>query len=107
MLELYGRLWEASYGHVDGDAFKAWRGALIEFTPLQIKAGLDALVKEGASGPPNLIKFLRLCREGSVDREPRTFSQDSWSEKWGLRLPHWEGEVPLEYTEPKPWDAER
>ncbi|MBU8921759.1 MAG: hypothetical protein KOO63_08065, partial [Bacteroidales bacterium] len=28
-----------------------------------IKRGLDALIAEGGEYPPNLIKFLRLCRE--------------------------------------------
>ena len=64
MLELYGRQWEASYGHVDGEVFPAWRDALTELNPNQIKSGLDAVIKEGHDYPPNLIKFMRLCRSG-------------------------------------------
>ena len=62
MLELYGRQWEASYGHIDGDAFPAWRDALAGMKPEHIKRGLDRVIAEGNEFPPNLIKFLRLCR---------------------------------------------
>ncbi len=62
MLELYGRQWEISYGHVDGVVFPVWRDGLAQHTPLEIKAGLDAVIAEGNEFPPNLIKFLRLCR---------------------------------------------
>ena len=62
MLELYGRQWEASYGHVDGDVFPAWRDALSTLDADKIKRGLDAVIAEGNEFPPNLIKFLRLCR---------------------------------------------
>ena len=62
MMALYGRQWEASYGLVDGDAFPEWSKALSTMTPAQIKTGLDAVVAEGNEFPPNLIKFLRLCR---------------------------------------------
>lgn len=65
-LELYGRQWESAYGHVDGDAFSAWRDAIATMTTEQIKTGLDAVIAEGSEYPPNLIKFLRLCRTKSV-----------------------------------------
>ena len=59
---LYGRQWEVSYGHVDGDVFPAWRDALDGLSTDKIKRGLDAVIEEGSEFPPNLIKFLRLCR---------------------------------------------
>lgn len=62
MLELYGRQWEASYGHVDGDVFPAWRDALASLQPEHVKRGLEAVIAEGSEFPPNLIKFLRLCK---------------------------------------------
>ena len=62
MLELYGRQWEASYGHVDGDVFPAWRDALANLSADKIKRGLEAVISEGNEYPPNLIKFLRLCK---------------------------------------------
>jgi len=62
LLALYGRQWEASYGHVNGNVFKEWQKALSGLSTSQIKIGLDALVQEGGDFPPNLIKFLRLCR---------------------------------------------
>ncbi|MBT8449126.1 MAG: hypothetical protein KJO69_05525 [Gammaproteobacteria bacterium] len=63
MLKFYGRQWEASYGHVDGHAYIAWRDALMTLQPKQIRRGLDAVIDEGNEYPPNLIKFLRLCRD--------------------------------------------
>jgi len=63
MLELYGRQWEASFGHVDGAAYLAWRQALGAYTPRDIKRGLEHVIEEGADHPPNLVKFLRLCRK--------------------------------------------
>jgi len=62
MLELYGRQWEAGFGHVGGEAFLSWRDGLSKLSFEQIKSGLDYLVAEGGDYPPNLIKFLRLCR---------------------------------------------
>jgi len=62
MLELFGRQWEASYGHVDGKAYTAWRDAMTQFTPDEVGRGLRALIDEGSEFPPNLIKFMRLCR---------------------------------------------
>lgn len=62
MAELYGRLWESSYGLVGGRDFKTWSKALTSLTPQQIKTGLDYLIAEGSEYPPNLVKFLRLCR---------------------------------------------
>jgi hypothetical protein len=63
---LYGRQWEASYGHIDGEAFKDWSDALGDVPLAKIKNALDALVEdEQVEFPPNLIKFLRLCRTSS------------------------------------------
>jgi len=72
LLEIYGRQWEAAYGHVDGDAFPVWRDGIKGLTVEQIKNGLDALMDEGSEFPPNLIKFLRLCKK-SVPASFKTF----------------------------------
>ena len=89
MLKFYGRQWETSYGHVDGKAYIAWRDALMTLKPEQIRRGLDAVIDEGNEYPPNLIKFLRLCRTPpyttmspsraalpppNVHRDPKTIS---------------------------------
>lgn len=66
MLELYGRQWEVSCGHVDGAVFPTWCEALTELSPQTIKGGLDLLKAEGSDYPPNLVKFLRLCRESKT-----------------------------------------
>ena len=73
MAELYGRQWEASYGVVGGSAFKSWADGLASMTPAQIKVGLDAVIAEGNEFPPNLIKFLRLCRQPSAPKYHREF----------------------------------
>ena len=62
MMKLYGRQFESSYGQVDGETYKAWRDGLMTVKPQQIRAGLEAVIQEGNEFPPNLIKFLRLCR---------------------------------------------
>lgn len=62
MTELYGRQWEASYGHVGGEVFRRWYDALASLTVEQVKRGLDAVIAEAHEYPPNLIKFLRLSR---------------------------------------------
>ena len=62
MSELYGRQWEVSFGHVGGSVFHAWCDALAILNPDHIKRGLDAVIAEGGDYPPNLIKFLRLCK---------------------------------------------
>ncbi len=62
MLSFYGRQWEASYGHVDGEVYKDWSAAIANLSVEQIKTGLDEIAKEGNEFPPNLIKFMRLCR---------------------------------------------
>lgn len=62
MTELYGRQWEASYGHVGGEVFQRWFDALAPLSIEQIKRGLEAVVSEAHEYPPSLIKFLRLAR---------------------------------------------
>lgn len=66
MMHIYGGQWERDYGLVGEDAYISWRDAISEFTPQQIKRGLDALAMEGRDYPPNLIKFCRLCRTAPV-----------------------------------------
>lgn len=65
MMSTYGVQWERSYGHVDGMAFEEWGKALRNMPPEKIKAGLELLLTDQSldpNFPPNLIKFLRLCR---------------------------------------------
>jgi hypothetical protein len=65
MMSTYGIQWERSYGHVDGQAFTEWSESLRHVPPMKIKAGLDLLLTDPSldpSFPPNMIKFLRLCR---------------------------------------------
>jgi hypothetical protein len=59
---LYGSQWEKSHGELGGKTFNEWKGALTKFKPEQVKRGLQAIVDEASEYPPNLIKFLRLCR---------------------------------------------
>lgn len=60
--ECYGTAWENSYGVVGGVTFKSWAEALAQFSPEQLMRGLQAVIQEGSDFPPNLIKFIRLCR---------------------------------------------
>ena len=63
MTEIYGRTFEASFGHTGGQAYTAWHTSLAGISLMQIKTALEALIAEGHEHPPNLIKFMRLCRE--------------------------------------------
>lgn len=65
MFDLYGNQWESQMGHVGEDTFLTWQTGLTNMSEDQIKGGLTALISEGNDFPPNLIKFLRLCR-GSI-----------------------------------------
>lgn len=65
MMSTYGIQWERSYGHVDGQAFAEWSASLMHVPPMKIKAGLDLLLTDPSldpNFPPNMVKFLRLCR---------------------------------------------
>jgi hypothetical protein len=69
MMVAYGTQWESSYGHVDGAAFEAWSKALRNVRPDSFKYGLNQLLTDQTMNPnfpPNLIKFLRLCRAAPV-----------------------------------------
>ena len=63
MTALYGRQWEASYGQPGGAVYKEWSKGLAKLKPDQIARGLKSVMDEGGEYPPNLIKFLRLCRQ--------------------------------------------
>jgi len=65
MMALYGRQWEASYGLPGGSVYKEWNTGLSTLKPEQIKRGLAAVMLEGGEYPPNLIKFMRLCRQAA------------------------------------------
>jgi len=63
---MYGRQWESSYGLVGDESYQSWSEALSQLQTMQIKRGIKALVAEGNEFPPNLIKFMRLCRQAPV-----------------------------------------
>ena len=62
MLSLYGRQWESSYGQIDGSGYNEWMQSLGSMTQKQVGNGLTLLMEEGNEFPPNLMKFLKLCR---------------------------------------------
>ena len=69
MILAYGNQWESNYGHVDGPAFESWSKALSSIRPASFKFGLNQLLTDktmNTNFPPNLIKFLRLCRAAPV-----------------------------------------
>jgi len=59
---LYGGLWEKNSGLVGGDTYLAWESALLTLSEAHVLRGYDAVIAEANDFPPNLIKFLRLCR---------------------------------------------
>lgn len=62
MLSLYGRQWETSYGQIDGAVYHDWMQSLVGLTEKQVGNGLTLLMEEGNEFPPNLIKFIKLCK---------------------------------------------
>lgn len=76
MMSLYGRQWEASYGHVDGEAFNDWNEALQSVKLDDIARGVQAIIDEANEFPPNLIKFLRMCRKPFVHASHKTFNPE-------------------------------
>lgn len=79
MMGAYGIQWERSYGHVDGPAFEEWSAALRHVDPMSIKYGMEQLDDEDrnreAKYPPNLIKFLRLCRKPITHTSHKTWEE--------------------------------
>ncbi len=72
MLSLYGRQWESSYGQIDGSGYNEWMQSLGSMTQKQVGNGMTQLMDEGNEFPPNLMKFLRLCRT-TRPVEPKPF----------------------------------
>ena len=65
LADAYPAQW-AVYGLVGGQVFQTWLDAAQEFTEPQLWRGLQALQAEGSDYPPNLVKFLRMCRQAPV-----------------------------------------
>ena len=63
MAALFGKQWESSYGSVGDAVYLTWEEALTSnYTTEQVRRGYSAMMQEGSEFPPNLIKFLRMCR---------------------------------------------
>lgn len=59
---MFGDSWTRNYGPVDEHG--VWLAGLrrAELTPQQLGAGLQAVLTSGATFPPSLPEFIRLCR---------------------------------------------
>ena len=62
----YQHLWANTYGEIGGDEYHNWAKALNCIDPQKVMAGIARAIKECTDYPPNLIKFLRFCREEKV-----------------------------------------
>ena len=70
---MFGRTaWQEEFGDIDGEWFKAWTNGLMDLTEEQIRAGINALMRDGREVIPNIIKFNRLCRENCPTKEQTT-----------------------------------
>lgn len=47
---------------VGDETYLAWESALLTYTEAQVMRGYESLLAENTDYPPNLIKFMRLCR---------------------------------------------
>jgi len=61
----YQHLWANTYGAIGDDEYHNWAKALDTVDPKKVLAAIARSVKECTDYPPNLIKFLRFCREES------------------------------------------
>ena len=59
----YQHLWANTYGVIGGQEYQNWAKALSTVDPQKVMAAIGRAVKECTDYPPNLIKFLRFCRE--------------------------------------------
>ena len=59
----YQHLWANTYGVIGGQEYQNWAKALSTVDPQKVMAAIGRAVKECTDFPPNLIKFLRYCRE--------------------------------------------
>ena len=62
MTDGYQHLWFNTYGVAGGPEFTTWAKAIDTIDPKKAISAIAAILKEGHEFPPNLIKFLRLCR---------------------------------------------
>ena len=61
----YQHLWANTYGEIGGNEYHSWAMALNDVDPKKVMAAIARSVKECTDYLPNLIKFLRFCREES------------------------------------------
>lgn len=59
----YQHLWANTYGVIGGQEYQNWAKALSTVDPQKVMAAIGRAVKECTDYPPNLVKFLRFCRE--------------------------------------------
>jgi hypothetical protein len=58
MAEIYGHKWVSSYGEKPNHA---WTVGLRDIPPIDIKYGIEAIIKSGGSWPPSLPEFIEYC----------------------------------------------
>ena len=67
MTDYFTSLWVKQYGMVGGEPFMKWAREIGRFDPMQVVMATDAVIQHSIQTnenyPPNLIKFLRFCRE--------------------------------------------
>ena len=64
MMEIYSTKWTGGYGDAPT---KAWIEGLQNFSPAQIKLGVDKCVSKGLAWPPSLPEFVALCHYDAED----------------------------------------
>ncbi len=63
MTDGYQHLWANTYGQIGGPEYLTWAKAIDTVDPKRAMQAISDVLKEGAEYPPNLIKFLRMCRQ--------------------------------------------
>jgi hypothetical protein len=62
MGEMFGQLWESSFGTAEEGAIDTWTRGLMDYSETSIRSALDLLKGWTKPFPPSLGEFAELCR---------------------------------------------
>ena len=66
MTDGYQHLWANTYGAIGGNEYITWAKAIDSVDPKRAMQTIADVLKEGLDYPPNLVKFLRMCRQSTA-----------------------------------------
>ena len=75
LYKYYGSKCELKYGDIDGDVFGDWSDDLESYGLDDIKRGMLACRERQDVWPPDLMEFLRLCKEPKDNSNCRGYNK--------------------------------